>query len=493
MPKDKVKEARQKRDKVVAKLETIVQAAATEAREFTPEEHEARGRLTVEIKNAEDAVRVAEKARRAERKETAKTNKRQNGQGDGVVKVGNEPRTYERGNGQSYLKDLCVMGMGPGPMGSKYFQAVERLQRHAAENHVEAVAVDSKPESYRSAEERYFLAQSVEAINKREDNRGRKNYRDLSTASGAGGEFVPPLYLTTDWIAFLRAARPRADCQHHEDLPDGTMSINIPKVVSGTSVATQATENTAVSDTDLSTEYITFPVVTKAGQQLVSLQLLERSPIAFDQVTFGDLGKAYAQAVDVAVASGNGAGDVTGILNTAGINTITWTTASPGVQGFYGQIGQAKADIANKIFLPATHAFTTPTRWEWISAAFDTTERPLVVPTYQGPFNAVATGPDNAVAQGPVGARLSGLDVFEDANLPTTVNTDQDIVLVGRFDENWLLESPLVTRVLPQTYGNQLTVLLQVYGYIAFTAARYAVANSVISGTGLVYPPTFNS
>jgi hypothetical protein len=37
-----------------------------------------------------------------------------------------------------------------------------------------------------------------------------------------------------------------------------------------------------------------------------------------------------------------------------------------------------------------------------------------------------------------------------------------------------------------------LSVLLQLYGYIAFTAARYPVSNSVITGTGLS-TPTFNS
>jgi hypothetical protein len=244
--------------------------------------------------------------------------------------------------------------------------------------------------------------------------------------------------------------------------------------------------------------------VTKAGQQIVSLQLLERSPVAFDQITFQDLGKAYAQAVDVAVASGNGTAsgnydinggtDVVGILNTAGVNTIAWSSVSTTfTEGLYGQLGQAKADIANTLFLPATHAFLTPTRWEYLASQFDSNQRPLVVPSYQGPFNAAVLGTDGVVVEGAVGRRVSGLDTYEDANLPTTVNTDQDVILVGRFDENWLFESPLVTRALPQTYGNQLSVLLQVYGYIAFTAARYPNANSIITGAALAYPPTFNS
>ena len=504
------KEARSARDEKVNELSEIVNRAATEAREFTPEEWEAKGRLTAEINLREDAVNAAEKAvkeaRQAEKAALARMHYPGYAlQGTGVVRITNEHRTYEKGNPEySYLKDLCYVGFGPGYVGGDYFQAMERLQRHSMENRVEAAKIDEKPYGSRTAEEQYYLDQNIEALHKREGAlRTVTSYRDLSTTTGAGGEFVPPIFQTQEWIVFMRAARALADAQHKEPLPNGTMALNLPKVTGGTSVASQNTQNAGVSDTDLTTTFVTFPVVTKAGQQIVSLQLLERSPIAFDQVVFGDMGRAYAQAVDLAVASGNGTAsgnydinggtDVVGILNTASINTVTWTQATPLVQGFMGQIGLAKADIANTLFLPATHCFMTPTRWEWLAQSVDTTQRPLVVPSYQGPFNAPILGTDGVVVEGAVGRRISGLDTYEDANIPQNVNGAQDIVLVGRFEENTLYESPMVTRVLPQTYGNQLSVLLQVYGYIAFTAARYPNANSVITGSGLTYPPTFIS
>jgi HK97 family phage major capsid protein len=301
----------------------------------------------------------------------------------------------------------------------------------------------------------------------------------------------------------MRAARALADCQNNQPLPDGTMTINIPKVTAGTAVGPQAGgENTNVLEVDLQTEFISLPVVVKAGSQLISLQLLERSPIAFDQMVFTDLGKAYAQAVDVAVANGNGIApptpmgpggpDVVGILNTANINLITWTQASPKITGLFGQLGQAKADIANTLFLPATHCFMTPTYWEWLASQFDTNGRPLVVPSYNGPFNVAILGTDQQVVEGAIGRRISGLNTFEDANLPQTLNGNQSVIIVGKFDENYLFESPVITRALPQTYGNQLSVLLQIYGYISYTAGRYPNANSVITGSGLV-TPTFAS
>lgn len=498
----KSKQLLARRDKAISAIEALAKKAETESRELTAEEVTERDALATKAGKLEARAVQAVQAEKTEKREKAAQARRENGLGNqpagspgGGVVVRSEHRTYEKGNGVSYLQDLCVVSLGAGAMGSRYFQALGRIQRHGQENHVEATAIDEKYELSRKDHEKYFLRQMLEAVNVRRDNRGRAySYRALSTSSGSGGEFVPPMYETAEWIAFMRAGRVVADNCRHEDLPDGTMSINIPKVWGGTSVATQGTQNQNVSNTTLETELVTLPVETKAGMQIVSLQLLERSPIAFDEVVSQDLGKAYAQQVDIAVLNGSGTKDVTGILNTAGINTVTWTQASPSLKGLYGQMGIAKSDIADTLFLPATHAFMTSKRWEWIGQTFDTQTRPVVVPSYNGPFNAVQVAPDTAVAEGAVGRTLSGLHTFEDANIPSNLGagTNQDVVVISRMTENWLFESPIVTRALPQTYGAQLSVLLQLYGYIAFTAARYPNANSVITGTGLV-APTFNS
>ena len=488
-----------------------------EARAYTPEEAEQRGRLLAQMDqldarhtDLEDQVRQAEATARQEQMDGAIARMRQElglGEQRGAVFGGNvdvidEPRVYERGNGNSYLLDLCLArtALGQG-MGVRSQRAAERLARHGRENHIEALAVDDRvgrlDEETRERELRgtpggYFLRQMVEIHNERDQNRGpigerALNYRALSTAATAGGEFVPPMYLTAQWIAYARPGRVLADLQHREDLPDGTMSMNIPKVTGGTSSATQGTQNTNVSMTDLQTAYVTFPVVTKAGGQIVSLQLLERSPVSFDEIVGRDLALAYAQDLNFAIHSGPGGGDVTGILNTSGINVVTWTQASPTVKGYYGQVGVAKVDVATGRKLPATHHVLTTNAWEWIGQSFDTNGRPLVVPEYNGPFNTVQVAPDAAVAEGVVGRRLSGLDTYEDLTLPTTLGggSNQDVSIIGRFDENYLYESPITTRMLPQTYGLQLSNLIQVYGYVAFTAARYPVANSVITGTGM--------
>ena len=510
-----LKDVAERRNALAGEFEQITRGAVDDdgnERDFNAEEAEKRGALKARIEDLderhttiEDAIRQAEAdERKQEMLDAVAQVRRDLGLGEapansvgGSIEI-REHRTYEKGNGVSYLRDLSVRGFGPG-LGSAWSQACERLARHARENHHVALELEGK--ASRTGAEAYFVRQMIEQFSDREANRGAVyapgflTYRALSTASSAGGEFVPPMYLTEQWIAYLRAGRVVANNCHHEDLPDGTMSLNIPKVTAGTSVDVQATQNTNVSNTDLTTAYVTIPVVTFAGQQIVSLQLLERSPISFDQMVMGDLAKAHAQRVDLQVLNGSGSGgQVTGILNTSNINTVTWTQASPTLKGLYGQIGIAKSDIHDAIFLPATHAFMTPTRWEWIGQTFDSNNRPVVVPEYSGPFNVVQVAPDDAVAEGAIGRNLSGLKTFEDANIPANLGagTNQDVVVVSRMQENYLYESPVVTRALPQTYGAQLSVLLQLYNYGAFTAARYPTANAVITGTGLV-APTFNS
>lgn len=513
-------EATTQRTALVTEFDTITTAAvdeAGEAREFTVEEAEQRGSLRARIDQAdaaiterEDALRQAEhQARQNEMKEQIAQVRRELGMGDGLqlgedglAGIGvNDRRTYERGSGISYLRDLTVRSFGPG-LGSSWAQAGQRLAQHALENHHEALRLEER--ASRNPAEDYFVRQMIEQFSDREGKMGGRlvdpsflTYRALSTGSGVGGEFVPPMFLTAQWIEFLRASRVLANCMHHEDLPDGTMSLSIPKVTGGTSVKTQGTQNTNIANQDITTAFVTFPVVTFAGQQIVSQQMLDRSPISFDQVIMKDLAAAHAQDVDFQVIAGGGVnGEATGILNTVGINTVTWTQASPTIKGLYGQIGLAKDDIAKAIFRPATHQFMTSNLWEWIGQSFDSQNRPLVVPDYAGPFNVVQVAPDDAQAEGAIGRQLSGLNTFEDNNLPQTEGSgkNQDVAIICRGEENYLYESPVVTRALPQTLGTQLSVILQLFNYGAFTAARYPTANSVITGTGMSSANrTFNS
>lgn len=490
-----------KRDQTIADIEALAKVAETEGRELTAEEVAKRDGLAREAGKLE-AKAVRRKAEeKAEKRRKAAESRNEFGLGTqlaeavfgGSVRVKSSERTYRRGGPVHYMTDLVRRASGD-------MAATARLLRHAQEMAIDTQEAQARIDAGSAKPwDAYHVRQLRAGMGAAGLNEYEAQYRALSTAAGSGGEFVPPAYLTEQYVPYARPGRVFADACNKQDLPPGTMSINIPKVASGTSVDTQGTgnprsQNVTASDTTLTTEYVTFPVVTIAGQQKLSLQLLERSPIAFDDVTFKDLALALAQKVDFKCIDGAGSGDITGALNTASIAVITWAagseTATITVKQFYAKMAQAKGKVASVRFLPATHAFFTPNRWEWVEQQLDKNTRPLVVPSSNGVFQAVQEAPDPAVAEGVTGGNLLGLRAVQDFNVPANLGetTTEDTIVVAKMDDLYLYESPIVARALPQTYGNELSVLLQVYEYGAFTAARYPTSICQIKGTALKTP-----
>jgi HK97 family phage major capsid protein len=189
----------------------------------------------------------------------------------------------------------------------------------------------------------------------------------------------------------------------------------------------------------------------------------------------------------------NNAANKRGLLNVTGINAVTFTSGSPTVALLYPKIADAINQVNTQRFLPADAIVMHPRRWAWMASALDAGGRPLLVPQGGGPFNAVGTGP--AASPNPtVGlvGTLLGLPVYVDPNIPTNLGagTNEDRIIVARFGDSVLWESTPKAEVFPATKADQLSVLLRVYEYVAFTGERYPKATSVISGTGLT-PPTF--
>ena len=360
------------------------------------------------------------------------------------TRVTNEPETYQRGGRQSYFRDLVSSQV----LGSR--DATERLIRN---------------------------------------DREQLATRALTTTDGGIGEFVPPLWMINEYIRLARAGRVVADQVRHQGLPAGTDTILLPRLATGTAVAEQATQNTAVQNTDATTNSISASVATIAGQQVVSLQLLEQTPsgINIDDILLADLAADYATKVDTFVLNNNATGKV-GILNVAGINAVTFTSASPTAALAYSKVADSIQRVATGRFMPAQKIFMHPRRWAWFLAALDSSNRPLVVPTSGNPINAMGTEGDQ-VAQGFVGT-LQGLPVYQDPNIPTNLGagTNEDRIIIMRTDDTILFEGNPRAESFREPLAAQLSVLLRFYNYIALHGSRYPLSTSVISGTGLVTP-----
>lgn len=310
-----------------------------------------------------------------------------------------------------------------------------------------------------------------------------------STTDGQGGEFVPPVWLTNAYAEYARAARVTANLFTQQALPAGTDSINIPKITLGTQTGAQATQNSAVTKRDMTTSTVTAPVRTIAGMEEVSIQLVEQSPLAggLDRMIFGDLMADYALQINTQVINGLAAsGELTGVLNVSGIQSVTYTDGTPTGIELMPSFGKLISSIVKNRFRAPEAFVVHPSTWYWLQGAVDGSNRPLVVPVAAGPFNAngVVTAP--GASDGLAGTIL-GVPVYVDATIPTNLGagTNEAAILAGRFSDSYLFESGMKTRVLPDVLSANLTVRFQVYGYAAL-AHRFAAGLGAITGTGLI-------
>lgn len=372
----------------------------------------------------------------------------------GVAHVTREERTYSaRANvaeGRSFFSDAFNARVGD-------VSARERIERHMREAAVE----------------------------------GELNTRATTTSSYAG--LVVPQYLVDMAAQVSRAGRPMADngCTKM-DLPAGGMSLIIPRATTGVSVASQASENSAVSNTDQVWTNVTVPVATISGRQEVSRQSLERGTPGIDGLIYADLAAAYAAELDRQIFVGTGAsGQMSGIGGTAGISTATAFGAAVAASTFYSKIaGQIAAIAGAGTATRPSHIVMHPRRWAWLTLQVDSAGRPLVVPAIGNPMNAhgnvsVPGGYSGDQGVGIVGY-FQGLPVITDSNVPTNVGggTSEDVVYVFDKRHALLFEDGAAPRNLrfDETKGDALTVVLAAYNYAAFTAGRYPSAFGRVGG-----------
>jgi HK97 family phage major capsid protein len=447
--------AAEEREALLAQRKAIVDLAEEEVRSDLTDEEDAEFRKftaeialkDTEIKNYDE--RIKELSDEVERAKQVTAGAAAVRRAQSKLEAVNESITYERGNGRSYVKDLVRHQLNLDDNG----ESLQRLQRHASE-------VQSS-----------------------------KEYRDLLRTDGNGGYFVPPLWLMSQYAELARAGRAYANLVTNQPLPPGTDSINIPTIATGTATAIQSADNNTVSEVDLTDSSVSAGVKTIAGQQDLAIQLIDQSPVNFDEIVFRDLVADYATKVDLQVIAGsNSNGQVQGVRGTSGITTITYTAGTPTVAQLYSKIADAVQRVHTLRFMPPTVIVMHPRRWAYLLAASDSNGRPLVVPDAGNPQNAIGTL--NSVSSQQVVGQMHGLPVVTDPNMPTTLgaSTTEDVIHILRAQDLLLWESNIRTRVLPEVGSGTLTTRLQVYGYLAFSAARYPKSVVEIGGTGLIAP-----
>ena len=425
----------EKRDAALAKAEAIVSAATADARELTVEEDADITASLAEVRSLDEQIEkhIELEKRSAEAAELRKEKKFDIAVGGTVVK--SEARTYSPKAESSFIRDAYAAQF------NNDFAAKERLARHMNEEKIER--------------------------------------RDVTSANFAG--LVVPQFLTELAAPYARAGRVTADLARKHQLPDAGLTISISKVTTGTAVAEQ-TEGAAVQETDMDDTKLDISVKTFAGMQDVSRQAIERGT-NIDSLVMADLVSAYHTTLNTAV--------VAELFASAG-NAVTYTDASPTVAELYPKLLDSVQKVQTSFFAGPNVIIMHPRRLAFILAAVDSSNRPLAVPTAQGPMNAFAGG-NGAPVYGNSGYSIAGLPVFTDATIATDkgAGTNQDTIYIGNSQELHLWEQgagePMMLR-FEQPKSSELEITMIVYGYAAFTANRYPSAWSQINGTGLVTP-----
>jgi HK97 family phage major capsid protein len=437
----------ERRDAVKVEMDAILEAVAAENRTDLTEDESAKVDTLVEESRSLDSK--IEKLTAQAAADTKAAEARSSVAEVAMPKVGGakvtrEARTYSADTDASFVKDAFTAKF------SNDYAAQERLARHTREEEVER--------------------------------------RSVGTGNFAG--LVIPQYLVDLAAPLARAGRPTADFATNKmALPAAGMTLNISRMTTGTSTAVQAAENDAVSNTNADDTLLTVNVRTIAGQQDISKQAIERGT-GIDQFIIQDLIRGWHTTLDNQILNGSGAGgEILGLASTAGINTVTFNEASPTVAELYPKLADAYQQVQTTVFQNPTHWIMHPRRLAFLLAGVDGSQRPLVLPTLNGPMNAVATGAGQAF-YGNSGYSLMGLPIIADANIRTTIAGDQDEIYCVNANELHLWEQPGSPFALnfDATGAGSLTIKSVVYGYSAFTAGRYPGATSVINGTGLVAP-----
>jgi HK97 family phage major capsid protein len=455
-------EAAQKRAaKTLKETELILAKAQQEGRSNLSEEEgarieelkaareQAKGDIEGAKRKLADANEVkAEEAERAEKQREVTPTATRKPAYDQVARVGAEERTYRKDQdpyGKSFLMDVARQYM---------FQDVEastRLSRHMAEERVE-----------------------------------RAEYLSRAVGTSAWAGLTVPQYLTDMYAPATAALRPFADVCNRHPLPADGMSVNISRVTTSSSAALQASENSAVSETNMDDTLLTVNVQTAAGQQTISRQAIDRGT-GIEDVTMQDLFNRVATVLDNTLLNQA----TTGLTNVAQANA--YTDASPTGAELYPKILGATAAVEAALLAMGrpTHAVMHSRRWYWLSSQMSSTW-PMINWT-NIPVQAAGTAnAASSYASGPRGVLPCGLEVVVDNNIATNVGagTNEDEVYVVPQSECHLWEdpnAPLFIRA-EQPAAASLGVLLVAYSYFAYTFGRYSNGMQKVSGTGLTTP-----
>jgi HK97 family phage major capsid protein len=282
--------------------------------------------------------------------------------------------------------------------------------------------------------------------------RGNREAMDFVTAAGeattSDNSGLIPVPFMREIIGVVDSSRPFVDSIERRALPAAGMSFRIPRWQVFPTVAETAELDTP-SDTMTEIDDLVVDVVKFAGQQRVSIELLERSDPGYLDELLRGLAASYAQQTDLYAFN-------QGVIGVGG----------SGGTGYVAAIADGIADSAAVMRKNPNRLVVGATRYAALLSDVDDAGRPL--------FNAV--GPTTNAAGTNVFSRgnVMGLDLVVDYNI------NANNILVYPSDYAAFYESG--TAQVRVNVIDTMTVEIAVYGFVAL-ANKYptAIRNLTVS------------
>jgi HK97 family phage major capsid protein len=309
---------------------------------------------------------------------------------------------------------------------------------------------------------------------------GSKANSELTDA--AGGYLVNPqrlgVYGTRERLAGELVAR-------IPSLNINTDSIELVKATNALSAGWVADLATKPEGTSPAFSLFNANVFTVAGLAVASNQLLEDSSI--DRYLIDQLTRRINHVIETGVIAGTGTGQPLGILGTSGVQTQTYTDATPTVAEFLPQVAQAIAKVQDVGFTNASLIVMRPQLWTQII----TTTDPSITGHVEFVYGASAADPRGRQANESifVQRQLFGVPVVLSMNIPTNLGagTNESRAIVANFDDDLFLNrSSLQVDKSEHVYFTSNQTVFRAERRVGFTAGIYPASHVVISGTGMI-------
>jgi HK97 family phage prohead protease len=310
---------------------------------------------------------------------------------------------------------------------------------------IEITAAKYAENSIRAALGDDSARQYIAAADNTTDNAGLVPTRQLS-------EIINPLGTTI---------RPSIDAISRGVLPDAGMTFEIPKITAMPTVAVAA-EDAAFSNTDQNSAFLSVSVAKYAGQQVFSVELLDRTSPAFFDELVRNMAAAYAKSTNAAVNAALITGatvDATGVATYPTAAELLGIVAR-GSASVYG----ATAGLPNPF---ARNMIVSTGQWSNIMSLNDA-GRPIY--TASQPMNA-----GGVVAPTSLTGNVAGLNLYVD---PTNAGDGDGTILIVNPDAYTWYESPTYRLRAESTAAGQVTIGYYGYGAIATKVAAGAFQNN---------------